>query len=100
MKYGKQLKYIFYYLTLNPIFLTILYIYFISKTMDDIDKIAVGIYSIIWFLFGTWFFLFPIIKNVVIRMMTPYNPKTPDQQVMEAWEQHLKEKEKNDKINN
>ena len=81
-----------FYLALNPLFMAILYVYFVAK-LDDIDKFALGFYSIIWFVFGIWYYLFPLMKQSIKKAMTPFKPRTPDELTKQAWDEYYAEKE-------
>jgi membrane protein insertase Oxa1/YidC/SpoIIIJ len=82
-----------FYLALNPLFMAILYVYFVAK-LDDVDKFALGIYSIIWFVFGIWYYLYPILKINIKKYFTPIKMKTPDELTKQAWEEYYAEKKK------
>ena len=87
-------SFVFFYLVLNPLFLAIIAIYLDKTTLtSDIDKIAIGIYSIIWYGFGVMVFIYPMFKRWLKKITTPYKPVSTDELIQKTWDDYRKEKE-------
>jgi len=85
------------YLSLNPLFIAMVVIYFDNVPFGDVEKLLLGIYAISWYTYGMWAFLYPIFKRWMVwlrKMNTPYNKKRIDDEVQKVWDDYRKEKKK------